>query len=70
LAGSGAADAVAGELAALISERLEGAATADAGPALRALTLAVRSAHPLLERWAVAPHSSITVASRRDATGG
>jgi hypothetical protein len=67
---SAGADPVADELAALVSERLEGRAALDTADALPVLTLAVRSADPLLQRWAIAPHSSITVASRRDADRG
>ena len=55
-------------LADLVTQRLEGnVVTSDDVAALPALALAIRSVDPLLEHWAVAPRTSITVVSRREA---
>ena len=67
---SGAAhDEVAGSLARLVSERLAGSVVSEAGDALPSFALAVRSVDPLLEQWALAPRTSLTVVSRRAAVG-
>jgi hypothetical protein len=60
-------DDLARALADLVTTRLAGDVAADADAVLPAFAIAVRSVDPLLERWAVAPRTSITVASRRDA---
>jgi hypothetical protein len=61
-------DDVARALADLVTQRLEGnVVTSHDVAALPALALAIRSVDPLLEHWAVAPRTSITVVSRREA---
>jgi hypothetical protein len=71
LTAAGEEDEIARTLASLLAERLDGRTVpAGAGQdavALPPLALAVRSVDPLLERWAIAPRTSITVASARDA---
>ncbi|HEX6657641.1 MAG TPA: hypothetical protein VF065_06145, partial [Ilumatobacter sp.] len=68
LTSGGAEDDVARALAELVTQRLEGnVVTTDNVAALPALALAVRGVDPLLEHWAVAPRTSITVVSRREA---
>jgi hypothetical protein len=67
LTSGGAEDSVARALADLVTSRLEGDVAADDVAAFPVLALAVRSVDPLLEYWAVAPRTSITVVSRREA---
>jgi hypothetical protein len=63
LRSSGGDDEIARSLVKLVTERLEGRDESDDGGALAPFALAVRSIDPLLERWASAPRTSITVVS-------
>jgi hypothetical protein len=60
---SGGDDEIARSLVKLVTERLEGRDMSDDGGALAPFALAVRSIDPLLEHWASAPRTSITVVS-------
>jgi hypothetical protein len=63
LTSNGGDDEFARSLARLVTERLDGRDVSDDGGALAPFALAVRSIDPLLEHWATAPHTSITVVS-------
>jgi hypothetical protein len=56
-------DDIARSLAKLVTDRLDGRVVSNSDRALPQLALAVRSDDPLLEHWATAPRTSITVAS-------
>ncbi len=67
LASGTADDALTMSLFDLVARRLDGRVTVDDGDTLAGLALSIGSSHPLLARWAVAPHSTITVAWARSA---
>jgi hypothetical protein len=58
-------DEVATSFAELLKSRLAGEVATENGDALAMLAPSIRNGHPLLARWAVAPHSPITVVSVR-----
>jgi hypothetical protein len=51
----------------LVTRRLDGSLTMDDSDVFASVALSIGSSHPLLARWALAPHSAITVVSARSA---